>query len=106
MSTTHCETGIVRIRVGLFNDILRFDYVLCIILYFMVQNFILNCTVLLCAENEQRKLKGRAVVGEEQKNVVKCWRRAIRINFILNCINLDKNVALSSIHQQKNLKCC
>ena len=87
MSTTHCETGIVRIRVGLFNDILRFDYVLRIILYFMVQNFILNCTVLLCAENEQRKLKGRALVGEEQKNVVKLvlrikkwWRRAIIIN--------------------------
>ena len=97
MSTTHCETGIVRIRVGLFNDILRFDYVLCIILYFMVQNFILNCTVLLCAENEneQRKLKGRAFVGEEQKK-----------KFILNCIKLDMNVALSSIHQQKNLKSC
>ena len=28
MSTTHCGTNIVRIRVGLFNDILRFDYAL------------------------------------------------------------------------------
>ena len=28
MSTTHCETNIVRIRVDLFNDILRFDYAL------------------------------------------------------------------------------
>ena len=28
MSTTHCGTNIVRIRVDLFNDILRFDYVL------------------------------------------------------------------------------
>ncbi|SVA18699.1 uncharacterized protein METZ01_LOCUS71553 [marine metagenome] len=26
MSTTQCETGIIRIRVGLFNDILRFNY--------------------------------------------------------------------------------
>ena len=33
MSTTHCETNIVRIRVGLFNDILRFDYVL--LLFFL-----------------------------------------------------------------------
>ena len=28
MSTTHCETNIVRIRVDLLNDILRFDYAL------------------------------------------------------------------------------
>jgi len=33
MSTTHCETGIVRIRVGLFNDILRSVRALCMILY-------------------------------------------------------------------------
>ena len=32
MSTTHCETNIVRIRVDLLNDILRFDYVLHIFL--------------------------------------------------------------------------
>ena len=28
MSTTHCGTNIVRIRVDLLNDILRFDYAL------------------------------------------------------------------------------
>ncbi len=43
MSTTHCETGIVRIRVGLFNDILRFVRALCIILHGESYNFILNC---------------------------------------------------------------
>ena len=43
MSTTHCETGIVRIRVGLFNDILRFVRALCIILHGERYNFIFNC---------------------------------------------------------------
>ena len=43
MSTTHCETGIVRIRVGLFNDILRFVRALCIILYGESYYFIFNC---------------------------------------------------------------
>ena len=33
MSTTYCETGIVRIRVSLSDDILRFVYVLHNILY-------------------------------------------------------------------------
>ena len=32
MSTTHCGTNIVRMRVDLLNDILRFDYVLRIFL--------------------------------------------------------------------------
>ena len=36
MSTTHCETGIVRIRVGLFNDILRFDYALRIFFFLFI----------------------------------------------------------------------
>ena len=31
MSTTQSETGIVRIRVGLLNDILRFNHDLCTI---------------------------------------------------------------------------
>ena len=44
MSTTNCETGIVRIRVGLFNDILRFVRALCIILYGESYCFIFNCT--------------------------------------------------------------
>ena len=35
MSTTYCGTNIVRIRVGLFNDILRFDYALCIFFIFL-----------------------------------------------------------------------
>ena len=40
MSTTHCGTNIVRIRVGLLNDILRFDYALRIF-FFLFQ--ISNC---------------------------------------------------------------
>ena len=43
MSTTDCETGTVRIRVGLFNDILRFVRALCIILYGESYCFIFNC---------------------------------------------------------------
>ena len=35
MSTTHCGTNIVRIRVGLLNDILRFDYALRIFFFFI-----------------------------------------------------------------------
>ena len=42
MLTTYCETGIVRIRVGLFNEILRFVRALCIILYGVSYCFILN----------------------------------------------------------------
>ena len=36
MSTTQCETGIVRMRVGLLNDILRFNYDLYAIFCFYV----------------------------------------------------------------------
>ena len=35
MSTTHCGANIVRIRVGLSNDILRFDYALRPFLFFV-----------------------------------------------------------------------
>ena len=45
MSTTHCGTNIVRIRVGLFNDILRFDYALHLIL-------LLNLILCLTAQFE------------------------------------------------------
>ena len=41
MSTTHCGTNIVRIRVDLFNDILRFDYALQIF-FFILKHIILN----------------------------------------------------------------
>ena len=37
MSTTHCGTNIVRIRVGLLNDILRFDYALRI--FFFISSY-------------------------------------------------------------------
>ena len=40
MSTTHCGTNIVRIRVGLLNDILRFDYALRI--FFSFSNLLLR----------------------------------------------------------------
>ena len=39
MSTTHCGTNIVRIRVDLFNDILRFDYAL-LIFFFILKHII------------------------------------------------------------------
>ena len=42
--SSYIFSGIVMIRVGLFNDILRFGYVLCIILYFCCILFIFNCT--------------------------------------------------------------
>ena len=45
MSTTHCETNIVRIRVDLLNDILRFDYALQIFFCFVI----LNKDIILCA---------------------------------------------------------
>ena len=45
MSTTHCGTNIVRIRVGLFNDILRFDYALCIFFNFLNLLLRFNCSV-------------------------------------------------------------
>ena len=54
MSTTHCETGIVRIRVGLFNDILRFVRALCIILYGESYYFIFNCKGSLYPRGEAR----------------------------------------------------
>ena len=41
MPTTYGGTSIVSIRVDLFNDILRFDYVLNIFFYF--NNLILVC---------------------------------------------------------------
>ena len=40
MSTTHCGTNIVRIRVDLFNDILRFDYALQIIFFYFKKHII------------------------------------------------------------------
>ena len=49
MSTTHCGTNIVRIRVGLFNDILRFDYALHLIL-------LLNLILCLTAQFETMDL--------------------------------------------------
>ena len=36
MSTTHCGTNIVRIRVDLLNDILRFDYALRIFFFLLL----------------------------------------------------------------------
>ena len=39
MSTTHCGTNIVRNRVGLLNDILRFDYALRIFFYILFLRF-------------------------------------------------------------------
>lgn len=38
MSTTQCETGIVRMRVGLLNDILRFNYDLYAIFFYVIDN--------------------------------------------------------------------
>ena len=52
MSTTDCETGTVRIRVGLFNDILRFVRALCIILHGESYNFILHCDALIAKHTQ------------------------------------------------------
>ena len=38
MSTTQCETGIVRMRVGLLNDILRFNYDLYTIFFYVMDS--------------------------------------------------------------------
>ena len=52
MSTTHCETNIVRIRVDLLNDILRFDYALQIFFFLLFLNKDINlCALIAIAAN-------------------------------------------------------
>ena len=51
MSTTHCGTNIVRIRVDLLNDILRFDYALQIFFFVILNKDIILCALIAIAAN-------------------------------------------------------
>ena len=55
MSTTQCETGIVRIRVGSLNDILRFNYDLYAIFYFYQMDNLFICSICTQRGNERRR---------------------------------------------------
>ena len=72
MSTTHCGTNIVRIRVDLFNDILRFDYVLQTFFFFLILKHIIlyDLTIPIGVDWErerERKKKKRKINGKKEK---------------------------------------
>ena len=70
MSTTHCGTNIVRIRVDLFNDILRFDYVLQTFFFFnfKTHHFVrFNHSDWRGLRERERKKKKRKINGKKEK---------------------------------------
>ena len=62
MSTTHCGTNIVKIRVGLFNDILRFDYALRVFFIFCYLLLWFNCSTTCIKDHRDLQYARKATV--------------------------------------------
>ena len=67
MSTTHCGTNIVRIRVDLFNDILRFDYVLQIFFFFFKHIILCDLILPISVDWEREREKEKKKKNKQKK---------------------------------------
>ena len=101
MSTTHCGTNIVRIRVGLLNDILRFDYALCIFFTFDKLIVWFNCcstSTTLTATQYQHQLHSSSPKSCVHRCKSQCSRSywAVKSKYVWRNLKISKISKIST----------